>query len=199
DLTAMKAELQSEDSSLATLESEIRTDIASASEQVVADNSESESNDSATEDNSSSTSSNTDTNSDSGSSSSSSNASSNAGSNSNTAPTATASTSNSSNSRSSNNSSAEDRCNSSESKNNRSNHNNSAKTEKPSKKKPRSSKPAPKPSGNIHTVRNAGNKYIGNSSYEWGGGRTASDIANGRFDCSGFVSWAFSEAGISVP
>jgi len=53
-------------------------------------------------------------------------------------------------------------------------------------------------SGNISTVINAGYKYIGNSVYVFGGGRTASDIANGRFDCSGFVSWAFSQAGISV-
>lgn len=54
------------------------------------------------------------------------------------------------------------------------------------------------PSGSISTVINAGNKYIGNSVYVFGGGRTASDIANGRFDCSGFVSWAFSQAGIRV-
>lgn len=53
-------------------------------------------------------------------------------------------------------------------------------------------------SGSISTVINAGNKYIGNSVYVFGGGRTASDIANGRFDCSGFVSWAFSQAGVRV-
>lgn len=54
------------------------------------------------------------------------------------------------------------------------------------------------PSDAISTVINAGYKYIGNSVYVFGGGRTASDIANGRFDCSGFVSWAFSQAGIRV-
>ncbi|UFT98316.1 NlpC/P60 family protein [Radiobacillus kanasensis] len=54
-------------------------------------------------------------------------------------------------------------------------------------------------SGSAATVINAGRKYIGNSVYDFGGGRTASDIANGRFDCSGFVSYAFSQAGISVP
>ncbi len=54
-------------------------------------------------------------------------------------------------------------------------------------------------SGNVSTVISAGYKYIGNSVYVFGGGRTASDVANGRFDCSGFVSWAFSQAGVSVP
>lgn len=55
-----------------------------------------------------------------------------------------------------------------------------------------------KPSGNINTVINAGYKYIGNSVYVFGGGRNAYDVANGRFDCSGFVSWAFAQAGIRV-
>lgn len=64
--------------------------------------------------------------------------------------------------------------------------------------KPASS-PAPAVTGNISTVINAGYKYIGNSVYVFGGGRTASDIANGRFDCSGFVSWAYSQAGIKLP
>ncbi|MEC1895054.1 MAG: PcsB-like coiled-coil domain-containing protein [Bacillota bacterium] len=65
-----------------------------------------------------------------------------------------------------------------------------------------SSASAPKPSVNggsaISIVTTAGNKYIGNSVYVFGGGRNAYDIANGRFDCSGFVHWAFSQAGISV-
>ncbi|EIJ78294.1 NLP/P60 protein [Bacillus methanolicus PB1] len=52
--------------------------------------------------------------------------------------------------------------------------------------------------GNIKTVITAGYKYIGNSVYVFGGGRNAYDIANGRFDCSGFVHWAFSQAGIKV-
>ncbi|SER79456.1 N-terminal domain of peptidoglycan hydrolase CwlO-containing protein [Gracilibacillus ureilyticus] len=54
-------------------------------------------------------------------------------------------------------------------------------------------------SGNLQTIINAGNKYIGNSVYVFGGGRNAYDIANGRFDCSGFVSWAFSQGGVSLP
>lgn len=53
-------------------------------------------------------------------------------------------------------------------------------------------------SGKIQTVTTVGNKYIGNSVYVFGGGRNAYDIANGRFDCSGFVNWAFAQAGISV-
>jgi peptidoglycan DL-endopeptidase CwlO len=56
----------------------------------------------------------------------------------------------------------------------------------------------PQPSGNISTVIRAGYKYIGNSVYVFGGGRTASDVANGYFDCSGFVHWAFAQAGKSV-
>ncbi|MDQ0879908.1 C40 family peptidase [Peribacillus sp. V2I11] len=42
-------------------------------------------------------------------------------------------------------------------------------------------------------------KYIGNSSYKFGGGRTASDIANGLFDCSAFVAWAYKQAGVNLP
>ncbi len=53
-------------------------------------------------------------------------------------------------------------------------------------------------SGSVSTVINAGYKYIGNSVYVFGGGRSASDIAAGRFDCSGFVSWAFAQAGVKV-
>jgi peptidoglycan hydrolase CwlO-like protein len=50
----------------------------------------------------------------------------------------------------------------------------------------------------INIVIHAGDKYIGNSVYVFGGGRTAYDVANGRFDCSGFVAWAFAQAGITV-
>lgn len=58
---------------------------------------------------------------------------------------------------------------------------------------------APAVKGDVNTVIKAGYKYFGNSVYVFGGGRSASDIANGRFDCSGFVSWAYSQAGVKLP
>jgi peptidoglycan DL-endopeptidase CwlO len=51
------------------------------------------------------------------------------------------------------------------------------------------------------TVKNLishGLKYVGNSVYIFGGGRNEYDIANGRFDCSGFVSWAFTQVDIKI-
>ena len=58
---------------------------------------------------------------------------------------------------------------------------------------------APAPVGrNVSTAVYAGNKYIGRSVYVFGGGRTQSDIDRGRFDCSGFVHWAYSQAGINL-
>jgi peptidoglycan hydrolase CwlO-like protein len=54
------------------------------------------------------------------------------------------------------------------------------------------------PNGTVNDLISAGYKYIGNSVYVFGGGRSASDIANGRFDCSGFVNWAFSTVGVSL-
>nr|WP_063592630.1 C40 family peptidase [Peribacillus frigoritolerans] len=59
-----------------------------------------------------------------------------------------------------------------------------------------SSKPS---SANTGSAITAGYKYIGNSSYKFGGGRTASDIANGLFDCSAFVAWAYKQAGVNLP
>ncbi len=50
----------------------------------------------------------------------------------------------------------------------------------------------------IKTIISSGFKYIGNSVYVFGGGRNDTDIANGRFDCSAFVHWAFSQAGMEV-
>ncbi|MGG3801189.1 lysozyme family protein [Metabacillus fastidiosus] len=47
-------------------------------------------------------------------------------------------------------------------------------------------------------VAEAGFKYIGNSVYVFGGGRSKYDIDNGIFDCSSFVYWAFKEAGVNI-
>lgn len=52
--------------------------------------------------------------------------------------------------------------------------------------------------GKVSAAISAGQKYIGNSKYVWGGGRKQSDIENGRFDCSGFVNYAFAEAGVNL-
>lgn len=53
-------------------------------------------------------------------------------------------------------------------------------------------------SDNIRDVVTVGNKWIGNSAYVFGGGRNQYDIANGLFDCSAFVHWAFSQVGIKL-
>ncbi|MBR7553440.1 NlpC/P60 family protein [Allobacillus sp. GCM10007491] len=53
-------------------------------------------------------------------------------------------------------------------------------------------KSAPTANGNISTAVNAGYAHLG-TPYRWGGKTTAG------FDCSGFIHWAFKQAGISVP
>jgi peptidoglycan DL-endopeptidase CwlO len=50
----------------------------------------------------------------------------------------------------------------------------------------------------VQKVVTAGFRYIGSSVYVFGGGRSEEDIANGRFDCSGFVHWAFSQGNIQI-
>lgn len=44
----------------------------------------------------------------------------------------------------------------------------------------------------------AGSTIINKSPYNWGGGRNETDIKNRSFDCSSFVRWAYSEAGINL-
>ncbi|UII55594.1 NlpC/P60 family protein [Cytobacillus spongiae] len=56
----------------------------------------------------------------------------------------------------------------------------------------------PAGNGSLSDVLAAGYKYIGNSVYVFGGGRNQYDIQNGRFDCSGFVHFAFSQAGVRI-
>ena len=86
-------------------------------------------------------------------------------------------------------------------KENSSSSSSSSSSSKPSSSKPSSSSSSSSTSSSksIQKVVSAGYKYIGNSVYVFGGGRTAADVAAGRFDCSGFVSWAFRQGGYSVP
>lgn len=50
----------------------------------------------------------------------------------------------------------------------------------------------------IETVIEAGMKWVGKSSYVWGGGRTEADVIAGRFDCSSFVHYCYASAGIQL-
>ncbi|WP_049773574.1 C40 family peptidase [Salisediminibacterium selenitireducens] len=54
-------------------------------------------------------------------------------------------------------------------------------------------------SGGVSTMLGASEQNFGTSTYVFGGGRSQQDIAAGRFDCSGFTSWAFSQIGIDLP
>lgn len=47
-------------------------------------------------------------------------------------------------------------------------------------------------------VASIGTRWIGNSKYVFGGGRTQADIGRGWFDCSSFVHWAYKQAGIDL-
>lgn len=50
----------------------------------------------------------------------------------------------------------------------------------------------------IEKAIEAGMKWVGNSPYVWGGGRTESDVIAGRFDCSSFVHYMYASAGIQL-
>lgn len=52
--------------------------------------------------------------------------------------------------------------------------------------------------GGDQNLVSVGNRWIGHSTYVFGGGRTASDIARGRFDCSSFIYWAYKQTGRSI-
>ncbi|WP_433748008.1 PcsB-like coiled-coil domain-containing protein [Falsibacillus pallidus] len=55
-----------------------------------------------------------------------------------------------------------------------------------------------KGAGAIEAAISAGSSIVGRSPYNWGGGRSSTDIANRSFDCSSFVRWAYSEAGVDL-
>ncbi|WP_245948511.1 C40 family peptidase [Falsibacillus pallidus] len=55
-----------------------------------------------------------------------------------------------------------------------------------------------KGAGAIESAISAGSSIVGRSPYNWGGGRNSTDIANRSFDCSSFVRWAYSEAGVDL-
>ncbi|KFX57908.1 cell wall-binding protein [Clostridium botulinum] len=50
----------------------------------------------------------------------------------------------------------------------------------------------------IEKAINSGMNFVGNSPYCWGGGRTKDDIQAGIFDCSSFVYYCYSQAGIEL-
>lgn len=55
-----------------------------------------------------------------------------------------------------------------------------------------------KGSSAIETAISTGSSIVGRSPYKWGGGRSAADIQNRRFDCSSFVHWAYASAGVNL-
>lgn len=52
--------------------------------------------------------------------------------------------------------------------------------------------------GELPEVVTVGERWINNSTYAFGGGRNDYEIAQGLFDCSSFVHWAFDQVGIEL-
>ena len=177
---AAKNSLHSKDSNLASQEASIKQSIEQAQ------NAQTSAVETTSEDNSSSSSSTKNVASNSGSSSSTKNVEANSSSSSSTKNVEANSSSSSSTKNVASNSSS-------------SNSTKSTTTNSDAKKSAATVAAAPVNSnGSVKDLISAGYKYIGNSVYVFGGGRNASDVANGRFDCSGFVHWAFSTIGVSV-
>ncbi|WP_306471712.1 bifunctional lytic transglycosylase/C40 family peptidase [Priestia megaterium] len=55
-----------------------------------------------------------------------------------------------------------------------------------------------KGSAAIEKAIQIGSSIVGKSPYVWGGGRNQSDIAARKFDCSSYVRWAYSSAGVDL-
>ncbi|MEH7163124.1 C40 family peptidase [Priestia megaterium] len=55
-----------------------------------------------------------------------------------------------------------------------------------------------KSSAAINKAIAVGKTLVGKSPYNFGGGRTAADIARRSFDCSSFVRWAFEQGGVNL-
>ncbi|SDJ00238.1 bifunctional lytic transglycosylase/C40 family peptidase [Alteribacillus bidgolensis] len=52
--------------------------------------------------------------------------------------------------------------------------------------------------GDVEEVVEVGTKWIGNSDYVFGGGRSRSEQKQGIFDCSSFVHWSFEQVGVEL-
>lgn len=50
----------------------------------------------------------------------------------------------------------------------------------------------------VETAISAGLKLVGKSKYDYGGGRTLSDVRHHQFDCSSFVRYCYSKAGVTL-
>lgn len=59
-------------------------------------------------------------------------------------------------------------------------------------------KPLPGGHKTVEKAISEGSKFIGRSTYVFGGGRNQGDIARGHFDCSSFIHYAFSRAGLNL-